>query len=157
MNKIDLTVLKNCTKRDDIKDESEGQAYWVDEVLNIAKLLYPTSGECHEKFDDNDNNKLVCMELNGYNIYPFDCTRYESAQHNKYYMFPLYNKMRCLHYNRVTLDYRMRQCINADEDPMFIEGCLKWIHDNYEVGFASSHNYNILRGKPKKVEHKKPY
>ena len=52
------------------------------------------------------------MMFNGHEIDPFDCLKYEWS--DKYYMFPIYNRYRCLRNKQVSLDYRMEQCINAN-------------------------------------------
>ena len=63
------------------------------------------------------------MALNGISIEPHDCLYYESVQKNDIFMFPLYNKYRCLKNKDVQLDNFMMQCLAADEDPLFIEQC----------------------------------
>ena len=62
-------------------------------------------------------------------------------------MFPLYNRYRCLLNHGVLLDYKMQICLRSDQDPIYIERCLQWLHQNYEIGFTNIENYGILKNK----------
>jgi len=97
------------------------------------------------------------MVFNGIKIEPYDCLEFQSAEKNDYYMFPLLNRYRCLKSSRVLLDNLMNQCLEADQDPMFIEKCLQWIDDKYEVGFTTADYYSLHSEKSKPVLKEQPF